>query len=171
MQARIRHSENMRRLAAECYRKAQYCQATAGRLLRAKCGEMAPEHAGEFCKQCYNRMREQGNQKDRPRPGCPRKVPDQMARDLANLLRKGRGKGQFFESIDEALASNPALKEQFSKLGVTNGTITRAVLRANPRLVQRRVAVKPIPRQAYKRQWVEAARGGSKMKGAKKGRK
>lgn len=162
MQVRMYYSQTVRRWAAECYRTAHCIQAIAGRLLKAKCGEMCPKHAGEFCKECYERRRERGNQEDRPRAGRPRKVPYQFAHDLATLLSKGKGDGQYYATIDEAIESSPALKEQWSQLGVSKKTLRRAVLRANPDLVQRKVAVKPILRQAHKQQREQAAHEGLK---------
>jgi hypothetical protein len=138
-------SEYVREMAANCYRKAGQNAAVAGKKLLGMSDGKGPPRPGEFCKRWYERLKKHGNVKDRARSGRPRKVPDGLARRIADkLVRDQDAEGQaiLHTSVRSCLHSAPELKKNVDDLSVHPTTLRRSLRRIDAKLVMVNVRIR-----------------------------
>jgi hypothetical protein len=136
--------QSVRRAAVRFYEQAGHCQKEAGALLKAHLEGVAPAKPGKFCKDWWQRWRDNRSVESLPKPGRPPKVPRSLAAKIATEIEKNarsNTESAYFCSISDVVDQNPALKEEMGQLGAHPKTIERAVLKASPNLTKRKVKV------------------------------
>jgi len=159
----------LRAAAVSCYQRAGKDRVKAATLMRQECGDSCPDHTARFIGSCVARYEELHSFKDRRRSGRPPKVPAETAARLASILKEGKGDGQRFCDIMDAVVSDGELERQVAQANATKRTLQKAVKKADPKLKHVSVAMKPRLSAEQKEQRRAAAakllrRGAKKLK-------
>lgn len=161
--------------AAHYIHKAAGCTLAeaAAKLWREEWGDMPPS-AVRHCKTWRDRLEETGAVLDAPGRGRPHKLPDDVAREAALLVKAGyevtptRGREKlparrmWFHTIDEAIRLTPRLLDILGEFDISPDHLLRRMHEVDPGLRWRRLDVKVLlskelreERQRYARAMLE----------------
>lgn len=150
----------VRDAAARFYRQSGMNAKVAGEKLVAFLENEAPACPGKFCRSCHEKWMLYGYLKDRPRPGRPRKVPEQLS---PHLVKKPDANGQpILETLNTCLASDADLRQSAEDLTAHRPTLSRNHHRL---LAKKKGVVKK--EGAVKKKGVVKIKGNVKKQGAK----
>lgn len=109
------------------------------------------ESDADFVKRWWQTFKATGALEDAPRAGRPRKIPDAMAIEAAQIISRGYTvettvrqqrvvEHKYFSTVAEAVEHNDTLRGMLNQLHATPEQLLAAMHRAAPELVHRRVS-------------------------------
>lgn len=153
--------EDVRKLAARLYKKHNFNAAEAGKELTSMLEGEGPSEPGRFCKRWWAHFEEQKTVKDKPRKGRPRKVPADLAAEIARKIVGNpcaSGVPTYYYNLRHFLQRHEEVAQRVRALGLSMRTLWRAVLWAQPSIVRRKPGRKKLlnPEQKEGRRVVAA---------------